>query len=81
MCATPVERIQTPTGASVWKKNPTLYEINTWVWLTDLSRKHGKIINLSSVPSAECDRSARIHANGYSGCSSCSFRFHRPGSA
>ena len=55
MCATPVERIQTPTGASVWKKNPTLYEINTWVWLTDLSRKHGKIINLFSVPSAEWD--------------------------
>jgi len=55
MCATPVERIQTPTGASVWKKNPTLYEINTWVWLTDLSRKHGKIISLSSVPSAEWD--------------------------
>ena len=51
MCATPAEGIQT----SVWKKNPTLYEINTWVWLTDLSRKYGKTINLSSVPSAEWD--------------------------
>jgi hypothetical protein len=55
MCAIPVERIQTSTGAPVWKKNPELYEINTWAWLTDLSQKYGKTINLSSVPSAEWD--------------------------
>jgi len=55
MCATSIERIQAPTGVSVWKKNPTLYEINTWVWLADLSRKYGKTINLSSVPSVEWD--------------------------
>src|SRR5262249_49774940 len=55
MCETHVERIQTPTGLFVWKRNPALYEINTWVWLTDLSRKYGKAIDLSSVPSAEWD--------------------------
>jgi len=55
MSATLVERVQTPTGLSHWKQYPTLYEINTWVWLTDLSQKYGKTINLSSVPSTEWD--------------------------
>ena len=55
MTGTLVETLQTPTGVSVWKQYPTLYEINTWVWLTDLSQKYGKTINLSSVPSAEWD--------------------------
>jgi hypothetical protein len=44
-----------PTAASVWPRYPALYEINTWVWLSDLSRKHGKSVDLSSVPFAEWD--------------------------
>jgi Alpha amylase, catalytic domain len=40
---------------STWPKYPTLYEINTWVWLWDLSRKYRKTIQLGSVPSAEWD--------------------------
>jgi hypothetical protein len=32
-----------------------LYEINTWVWLSELSQKHGKTIDLSTVPSTEWD--------------------------
>jgi hypothetical protein len=32
-----------------------LYEINTWLWLSDLSQKYGRTINLSSVPSVEWD--------------------------
>jgi len=55
MSGTIVERVQTPTGVSAWKQYPTLYEINTWVWLADLSQKYQKIINLASVPSAEWD--------------------------
>jgi len=46
MSAILVERIQTPTRVAVWKQYPTLYEINTWVWLADLSHKYGKTINL-----------------------------------
>ena len=42
-------------SAAVWSRYPTLYEINTWVWLSELSRKHGKQVNLSSVPSSEWD--------------------------
>jgi hypothetical protein len=30
-----------------------LYEINTWAWLSELSRKYGKSIDLSSVPTVE----------------------------
>jgi hypothetical protein len=44
-----------PHGVSVWPAFPALYEISTWVWLTDLSRKYGKSIDLSSVPGDEWD--------------------------
>jgi len=33
----------------------TIYEINTWVWLSDLSRKANTSVDLRSVPSAEWD--------------------------
>ena len=55
MSATLVERIQAPSAVSVWEPYPSVYEINTWVWLTDLSQKYGGIVNLASVPSAEWD--------------------------
>ena len=55
MSTTHVGGVQTTTGVSSWKQHPTLYEINTWVWLTDLNQKYGKTINLSSVPSTEWD--------------------------
>ena len=42
-------------GVSVWPLYPTSYEINTWVWLSDLSRKYGKNVKLSSVPAPEWD--------------------------
>ena len=34
---------------------PTIYEINTWVWLAELSAKTGKPVDLGSVPAAEWD--------------------------
>ena len=43
-----------------WPSYPTIYEISTWVWLSDLSRKSGTQVDLSSVPSAEWDAIARF---------------------
>ena len=43
---------------SVWPRYPVLYEINTWIWLTDLSQKYSRNIDLSSVPSSEWDAAA-----------------------
>lgn len=40
---------------SNWPRYPTIYEINTWVWLSDLSQKYGKPVNLGTVPSSEWD--------------------------
>src|SRR5215469_3453744 len=42
-------------GVSVWPRYSALYEINTWVWLSELSSKYGKKVDLSSVPPAEWD--------------------------
>ena len=36
-----------------WVKHPTIYEINTWVWLGELSRKHRKPVTLGTVPAEE----------------------------
>jgi len=43
---------------SKWSKYPTIYEINTWVWLSELTEKCGRSIDLSSVPSADWDAMA-----------------------
>jgi hypothetical protein len=40
---------------SSWPRFPTIYEINSWVWLSALGEKSGKSFDLSSVPSAEWD--------------------------
>lgn len=47
-----------------WPKYPTIYEINTWVWLSDLSTKYGKPIDLSSVPAADWDAIAGYGFDG-----------------
>jgi hypothetical protein len=39
---------------------PTLYQINTRVWLTELSRALGKRATLDDIPDAELDRLARM---------------------
>ena len=38
-----------------WPKHPVIYEINTWVWLCELSRKHKRSVNLATVPEQEWD--------------------------
>jgi hypothetical protein len=45
---------------SVWPRYPTLYEINTWVWLSELSLKTGTVVDLSSVPGTAWDAIARL---------------------
>ena len=41
------------------RPHPHLYEINTWVWLEQLSAKHGRAIHLGDVPDAEWDAIAK----------------------
>ena len=55
MSATLTETLTTPIRVSVWSQYPCVYEINTWVWLSELSRKYGVDVDLSSVPSPEWD--------------------------
>lgn len=38
-----------------WPSYPLIYEINTWVWLGELSRKYGTPVDLSTVPKPEWD--------------------------
>ena len=40
---------------TTWPRYPTVYEINTCVWLAELSRKSGKRLDLSSVSATEWD--------------------------
>jgi glycosidase len=38
-----------------WPRYPTIYEINTWVWLGELTTSRGNSVTLGSVPEAEWD--------------------------
>lgn len=54
MSPQPVARAQdTEKQSSRWPAHPLIYEINTWVWLRRLSRKHQRQITLANVPAAE----------------------------
>lgn len=44
-----------------WKKNPVIYEINTWVWLEELSMKACNYITLANVPEETWDSLAALH--------------------
>ncbi len=45
-----------------WPKYPVIFEINTWVWLNELSQKYQRTVNLATVPSEEWDA---IAAHGF----------------
>ena len=45
---------------SKWPRYPTIYEINSWVWLSDLGNKFGRSLDLGSVPSSEWDAIAAM---------------------
>ena len=47
---------------STWPRHPVIYEINTSVWLGDLSRKYNRPLNLATVPTEEWDQ---IAAGGF----------------
>lgn len=49
------EKVETSSAVPVWCSYPTLYEIDTWIWLADLRREYTTTIDLSSVPTAEWD--------------------------
>ncbi len=40
---------------SNWPARPVIYEINTWVWLGELSRRHAQPITLANVPESVWD--------------------------
>ena len=40
---------------STWPTHPVIYEINTWVWLNELSRKYRRPVDLATVPPEEWD--------------------------
>ena len=46
--------------ADTWPRYPSIFEINTWVWLNELSQKHGTPVHLGSVPAAEWDSIAEF---------------------
>ena len=48
----------------IWPENPTVYEINTWAWLTDLSSQAGARVTLADVPQAEMERIASYGFDG-----------------
>jgi len=41
-----------------WPLHPVIYEINTWVWLNELSQKYQRTVNLATVPPEEWDQIA-----------------------
>jgi hypothetical protein len=43
-----------------WPRNPLLYEINTWVWLGQLSREAGRPLTLATVPGTVWDAVAGL---------------------
>lgn len=43
-----------------WPRFPTIYEINTYVWLSDLSRRIGAYVELDTIPPGEWDAIAEL---------------------
>jgi hypothetical protein len=46
-----------------WPKRPLIYEINTWVWLDELSRREQRSLTLASVPDEQWDGIAALGFN------------------
>jgi len=52
-----------------WPTSPTVYEINAWVWLNELSREAGRRVNLATVPQPELERRAGYRFDAIATCS------------
>jgi hypothetical protein len=48
---------------TTWPRFPLIYEVNTWVWLNELSKRYGQSIALGNVPPEEWDRLLGHHAD------------------
>ena len=46
-----------------WKKNPVVYEINTWVWLREVSTKMNFPVTLANVPDEIWDDLLHLHVD------------------
>jgi len=53
-------RNREPLPKLSYRNHPHLYEINTWVWLEELSARHGRSLRLQDVPGEEWDRLADL---------------------
>jgi len=51
---------QQRTNLPKWPRYPSIFEINTWVWLSDLREKYGEFVELGSVPAPEWDAIAQL---------------------
>jgi hypothetical protein len=49
-----------PARRNPLRRHPHLFEINTWVWLDQLSRREGRVIRLGNVPPGEWDLIAQL---------------------
>ncbi|MGE5295296.1 MAG: alpha-amylase family glycosyl hydrolase [Solirubrobacterales bacterium] len=47
----------------MWSRYPIIYEINTWVWLQELSQKYPGPVTLATVPGQEWDSIADWHVD------------------
>jgi hypothetical protein len=45
---------------TAWRCYPTIFEINTWTWLAELSRRYGSALKLHTVPAAAWDAIASM---------------------
>ena len=43
-----------------WKRNPVIYEINTWVWVDELSRKMNHPVTLANIPDDTWDELSHL---------------------
>jgi glycosidase len=46
-----------------WPKHPLIYEINTWVWLSELSGKYDRPVTLATVPPSEWNSLSSLGAD------------------
>lgn len=53
-----------PQVSGPWPAQPVLYEIHTWAWLQELSRKLGRPVDLATVPEQEWDKLASWGLDG-----------------
>jgi hypothetical protein len=63
-----------------WTQRSRIYEINMWVWLYELSRRHQRHIHLGNIPTQDWDGlglfgvDARSVAHGRVGTKPCRYR-------